>query len=277
MAISRIETFINTILKSKNVVADCAFEVEYLRSNYELTSARRALTNYRNAVKNTDLNQNRKDEILRCLVLSEAENAFLKNAKDLQINKDQSKLKPIYNVDKYINIATNLLNESSYILRVLGLCALTGRRAAEIGSSAKFEVVNGDPLCVLFDGQLKGRDRNDLTQYKIPVLADSALIVSCINSIRNDKPLFINNPEKFHNAASKELNLRCKKFFNFVTDGDLKVKDLRSIYGELSYMFHDDRSIAKTKFIAGVLGHGELDLNTVMSYLDFYIADQNYI
>jgi integrase len=173
-------------------------------------------------------------------------------------------------------VAMTLLNESSYLAQAVGLCALTGRRAAEIGATAKFELIEGDTTKVLFSGQLKTKDRIDISSFIIPVLGDAEKIVSTLNSIRAKKPEFINNPAMFHDAASKELNRRVKRFFPFVSDTLLSVKDLRSIYGELNFYFEDNRTIAKSKYISSILGHTEDDITTGQSYLDFYICDENY-
>ena len=279
MAISRIEWFLHTI---KNTPADkipqvCTTELEYLRANYEPSSMRRALTNYRNGVKNHIGNDQLESIILKCLVMTENECLALATAKEKQLSNDLLHLRPLNEIDRYIQTAVDLLTASSYQLRVLALCALTGRRAAEIGCTAKFERIEGDPLNVLFTGQLKTKGRGNLDAFKIPVFTDSAKIIKSLKTIRSEKPQFINAPEKFHNAASKPLNVYCKKTFSFVTDSEIKVKDLRSIYGELSYMFNDDPTIAKQKYMSQVLGHALDDNATGTSYIDFYIADQNYI
>ena len=279
MAISRIEWFLSTI---KNTPTDqvekiCANELDYLRVNYEPSSMRRALTNYRNGVKNHIGDDQLKTITLKFLVLNESESIALAAAKEKQLSNDLLNLRPLYEIDQYIQTASDLLTATSYQLRTLALCALTGRRAAEIGCTAKFEPIKGDPLNVMFTGQLKTKGRGNLEAYKIPVFTDSVKIIESLETIRVDKPQFINEPEKFHNTASKELNKHCKKHFSFVTDSELKVKDQRSIYGELAFMFLDDPTIAKQKYMSLILGHGADDNATGTSYIDFYIADDNYI
>lgn len=279
MAISRIEWFLHAIKTARvdHIPQICTNELDYLRANYEPSSMRRALTNYRNGVKNNVENNQLQSIVLKCLVLSENESFELATAKEKQLSNDLLHLRPLNEIDRYIQTAVDLLTASSYQLRVIGLCALTGRRAAEIGCTAKFEVIKDDPLQVLFTGQLKTKGRGVLDAYTIPVFTDSAKIIKTIQTIRSEKPQFINAPEKFHDIASKELNRHCKKHFSFVTDSVIKVKDLRSIYGELSYMFNDDPTIAKQKYMSQVLGHAADDNATGTSYIDFYISDRNYI
>lgn len=278
MAISRIEVFTRKIQLSEqfNIAKECGSELKYLRANYETSSMRRALTNYRNAIKKSDLNDDQKYTVLKHLVLSLEEKDALSKAEAMQVSNDMRNLRPVYEVDKYIDVAISLLAESSYLAQATGLCALTGRRAAEIGATGKFELIEGDTTHVLFSGQLKTKNRVDIAPYVIPVLGDAEKIVSTLNAIRAKKPNFINDPEKFHDAASKELNRRVKRFFPFVSDTPLAIKDLRSIYGELNFYFEDNRTIAKSKYISSILGHTEDDITTGQSYLDFYICDENY-
>lgn len=280
MGISRIEWFVNAVKPQNNLnvmAAICDDEMLYLRGNYETSSMRRALTNYRNAVKNAGLDTEKTKTVLDRLILSNAEKGKLIDSKNKEISATHSKLRPIYEIDTYIDVANGLLDDSGYLLQIVGLCALTGRRAAEIGCTATFEVIENDPTKILFSGQLKTKGRGELDAYTIPVLGDSAKIVETLQTIREKKAVYINEPEKFHNAASKELNRRVKKLFPFVSDDRLSVKDLRAIYAELNYMFNDDPTITKNSYMASVLGHGVDDLTTVNSYLDFYIADENYI
>ena len=279
MAISRIKWFLHVLKSARDnqIQLVCKNELEYLRANYEPSSMRRALTNYRNGVKNNIENEQIKTIVLKYLVLSESESLALAMAKEKQLSNDLLHLRPLNNIDRYIQTAVDLLTAQSYQLRVLALCALTGRRAAEIGCTAKFEAIKDDTLNVLFTGQLKTKGRGELDAFKIPVFTDSDKIIKTIQTIRAEKPHFINETEKFHNTASKELNRQCKKQFSFVTNSEIKVKDLRSIYGELAYMFNDDPTIAKQKYMSQVLGHAADDNATGTSYIDFYIADENYI
>lgn len=278
MGISRPDVFIRNVLAAKpnQVTRLCNSEMKYLRTNYEISSLRRAITNYRNEIKKSELSDEVKKVVYKKINTSFDEKETLKKAESAQVTNDMLKLQPIYDVDKYIDVACMLLDETSYLAQAVGLCALTGRRAAEIGATGKFELIEGETTKVLFSGQLKTKDRVDIAPYVIPVLGDAEKIISTLNAIRAKKPDFINDQIKFHDAASKELNKRVKRFFPFVSNAPLSIKDLRSIYGELNYFFADNRTIAKSKYISSILGHTEDDITTGQSYLDFYIEDENY-
>ena len=278
MAISRIDVFIRNAHQTTtphDVQKACVAELKYLRANYQPFSLRRALTNYRNAIKKENFEDNKQSTLLKSLVMTLDEKAAMSKKEYEQVSNDLNNLRPIHEIDKYIDVATTLLSDNSYLIQVVGLCALTGRRSAEIGCTAKFELCK-DENKLLFSGQLKTKDRGDLPAYEIPVLCEPSKIIETIEALRAKKPQFINDTVKFHDAASKELNRRVKRFFPFVSDAPLSTKDLRSIYGELNFMFEDNPTIAKSKYISNILGHSEDDITTGQSYLDFYIEDENY-
>jgi len=274
MGIQRIEYFLDQIKTTPNdgLFDVCTIEVEYLRTNYSLSAFRRALTSYRWAIRQM-LDETQVDEIVGYMTLSKDESGELSMAKEKQISKDLLNQRPINDIDVFIMKASALLDSSSQHDKVIGLAALTGRRMAEIGCTAKFERVLGDDTSVLFTGQLKMKGRSDQSAYKIPVLGNVDKIIKTLALVHEAKPVYLDNTIRFHNACSKELGRKTKKLFEGVSDSPLSPKDLRSIYAEISYALEDDKRVAKQKFFSQVLGHGEDDNSTGVSYLDFYIVD----
>ena len=274
MGIQRIEYFLDQIKTAPNdgLFDVCTVEVEYLRTNYSLSAFRRALTSYRWAIRQM-LDETQVDEVVGYMTLSKDESSELAMAKEKQISKDLLNQRPINDIDVFIMKASALLDSSSQHDKVIGLAALTGRRMAEIGCTAKFERVLGDDTSVLFTGQLKMKGRSDQSAYKIPVLGNVDKIIKTLALVHEAKPVYLDNTIRFHNACSKELGRKTKKLFEGVSDSPLSPKDLRSIYAEISYALEDDKRVAKQKFFSQVLGHGEDDNSTGVSYLDFYIVD----
>lgn len=280
MGISRIDDFIATVTKTPEIELEsaCIHELNYLRRHYEPSSMRRAVTNYRNAVRKVGFEPKKESVILKKLVLSEVEKILLANQKSEQLTHDLTTLRPLRHIDEMVQLATDLLAENSYLKQVTALCLLTGRRSAEIACTAHFEPVENDPFKVMFTGQLKTKGRGDLPAFEIPVLCESYKIIEALNALRLKKPQYVNEPEKFHKSLSKDLGSRAKRFFNFVTEeSNITIKDLRSIYAEICFFLADNRTIAKPKYMSMILGHGENDNETGLSYVDFYIDDQNYI
>lgn len=274
MGIQRIEYFLDQVKNAPvgAIVGVCDEEVAYLRSQYELSSLRRALSFYRRAVKDS-VPENEVDTILDHLTLTKKESVELNLKKEQQISGDLLNQRPINDIDVHIMTATKLLDGTSIHDKIIGLSALTGRRMAEIGCTAKFEKIHGDDEHVMFTGQLKMKGRADQSSYAIPVLGNVDKLIKTLAAIRELKPVYIDNPTRFHNACSKNLGQKTKKYFTATSNAPLMPKDLRSIYAEISYQYLDDKRLAKQKFFSQVLGHGEDDNSTGVSYLDFYIVD----
>ena len=180
----------------------------------------------------------------------------------------------ILNVERFVSIGEELLDAHSYLARILGVCALTGRRTVEIGTTAVFEWVG--PNHVRFTGQAKTRDRADVHPYVIPTLTDAGKIIDTLASIRQDKPELVVHPELFHNRCVKDLHTRAKVFGEVFSDGQAKPKDLRPAWAEIVWLLFDERQTGKALFLSRMLGHGDQDLMTAQSYDDFLIRDPAY-
>lgn len=279
MGIQRIDYFLNQIKTASDEAIEgvCLNEVDYLRQNYNtITATRTALTDYRNAVKKSITDEVLRDRVCRGLKLTNDEALEAKLTEEKNLSGRLKTVRPIKDIDGFIEKGNELLDSSSYLSLVLGIAALTGRRVSEVACTAKFTRIEGRDDAVMFDGQIKVKGREDVGAYEIPVLGDPDRLINALAKIREAKPMFINDPDRFHNAASKELNKQIKKHFEFVSDGALSPKDLRAIYAEIVYLFSDVQTIAKPKFFSMMLGHTEDDNKTGVSYLGFYVADEGY-
>lgn len=190
------------------------------------------------------------------------------------LDAEQSR-RAIVGVDEFVTIGEQLLDGRSYLDRILGICALTGRRTIEVATSAHFEPINGNR--VFFTGQAKTRGRTDRVDgYPIPTLTDSARIVATLKTIREDRPDLVTNPELFHNRCAKDLHKRARVFAPCFNDKTAKPKDLRSAWAEICWLIHDERKSSKVLYMSRVLGHGEQDMVTALAYDDFTITDPEY-
>ena len=283
MAIARAEQFYDSIKyysNIKDVVKRTKQEVEYLNDKCgSIASLKRYFSIYRNYLR-TNIEEDQKvsnNSLLRLLLeelkLSDKQQREYKEAQRKEINNAQENLRKIYDVEQYLNISVGLLSSVSVYNRILGVSALTGRRVGEVACSAKLRLL--DNKTAIFEGQLKTRGRTNLKPYIIPVLYDCKTLVEALNSIRQSKPEFIDEPALFNSIASSKLSSKVKKHFLGIFEGEKKVKDLRAIYAELSYDNYVKNetgqyvTISKNKFFANVLGHSEDDIITCNSYLDF--------
>lgn len=287
MGIQRVDAFVAALQKARSEKAVQKIanqEYRYLCDSYDVLSSKRyAFTQYRKAVKSTFPTDD--DPIaqicLKTLRPSQDEATRYRQHQNEQVANEQRNLRPIRDVDGHITTCEDLLNGKSYYDLILGLAGLTGRRVSEIAITSRFDLRT--EMTVWFQGQLKTRGVTDRPEgYEIPTLTYAETVVAALARLREWKPELVAPAnatiekqvalsKRFHNRASTELCKRCRKTF-----GALKVKDLRPVYGELAYLFADDPTIAKKRYMSDILGHGLNDNATGESYLDFYIADPAY-
>jgi len=287
MGICQVENFYDSIRKRKTkdaVIQRAKQEVNYLqRQCGSVGSLKRYFSKYRNFLKE------KVDEkklvsgvpllglLLQTLRLNEEQQASFTKDQRQEISRGQGNLRKIYDVDKYLSVAVGLLDAISVYDRILGVAALTGRRVAEIGCTAKLARVEGDNFKAIFTGQLKTKARTDVVPYEIPLLHDYALLVRTLESVQEAKPQFANNPELFNATASGRLSEQVKKHFTGLFEGEPKTKDLRAIYALLAFKkFQIAEQLSKgyvtksiNKYFASILGHSIDDVVTCGSYIDF--------
>lgn len=284
MSICKVENFYDAIqryktLKDLNKRID--IEVNYLnKSCGSVASLKRYFTMYRNYLK-SKIQPSQKigsksllDLLLSRFALNIEQQQTFKNNHVLEISHAQKNLRKIYDIQKFIDTGVNLLSTVSIYDRILGLCALTGRRPAEIGCTAILKPTE-DKRLALFEGQLKVKDRDDIQPYIIPLLSDYEAINNTLLSIREQKPQFIDKPLLFNGIASKELGIRARKHFKDIVEGDIQVKNLRAIYATIAYDNYCKSSsvgyitVSMNSYFSKILGHGENDVVTCGSYIDF--------
>lgn len=284
MTISRVENFyirIKDMDSLKEIKKTALDELKYLNETCgSIGSLKTTLSIYRSYLsdhfgKKTVSKRRVSDFLLGILKLTKQQYIDYKLDYKEKVKVDNNNLRKIYDVDGYLDTAKSLLHAISYYDKILGLCALTGRRSAEIGCTASFS----DPQdnTAMFDGQLKTKDRKDIVPFEIPILVNFHDLNKSLASVREEKPIFINNPPKFNKIASKELGIRARKHFSHYIEGRLKVKDLRAIYATIAYdnyllsCTNDFATMSHNAFFSRILGHHEYDLNTCNSYTDFCI------
>ena len=270
MAINRIEEFVSSISnqsEEKTIETLCLSELDYLRSELALTSVKRAVTRYRNAIKgisDTHLG-------LKYFKLTRDEQASVKAATRSQVYSDHTNLRPI-DPDELILKACELLKSESYLNLALGLMLLTGRRSTEILKTGEMTMTSEDS--VIFAGQLKtkGSDNAQTLPYEIPVLTNSQTIVNALAKLRHLRDFSNLTNDAVHSRANKSLSEAVKRYFTDLIPS-VKLKDLRSAYATICHDLYCPNQISQTAYFAMVLGHSKEDLTTAQSYQDFYIAE----
>ena len=266
MAVNRINEFLEAVKTSTDLKTLVATELEYLNNELTLSSKKRAITRYRNAIK-TALGID--SEVLKIFKLNLEEIKEFNHNKLIQKDHDHSNLKPLDPVTVVEKALEVLQTRGSYSKVAVAICLLTGRRSVEVLKTAKFTYISDDR--VLFEGQVKKGSLESIP-YEIPVLGDSTQIIEALGYVRSVAQFADLSNDAIHSRTNKTMNETAKKHFGGVVTG-VSVKALRSAYaGISSYWLKPDHQ-SKAKFMASILGHSELDLATAQSYEDFYIVD----
>lgn len=268
MPVERIEEFIGVLkrVKSEETIKElCTEELQYLGEDLVLTSKRRSITRYRNAIKELDPDHT----ALQFLKLGYHEVRSYKAGYRKQIKAEQSNLKPL-DADAMILKAEELLQSDSYIALALGLMLLSGRRSTEILKTATFQLAT--EYSVIFSGQLKTKDSdNAQTQpYEIPLLIEADRFLAAFNRLRQLKNLSSLSNDEVNKRCAKGLSEMVKKHFWALIPG-VSCKDLRAAYATISEALYNVETVSADVFFATVLGHSADDLNTAQSYKDFYL------
>jgi len=183
-------------------------------------------------------------------------------------------LRYINDVQGYIETAISLIQSKNFIDKVLGFAAITGRRVAEIGSTAEFELHT--PQHLIFKGQLKTKESKYYDSYVIPILMNTYDFITHFRFFREQYTKYLSNPEAFHNSCSKDLSFKVKVHFSKFVEGVITPKNLRAIYATLvSNEFNKNTRRTHQSYIADILGHSPDDLNTVNSYFVFKLNEED--
>jgi hypothetical protein len=319
MALSRELQFISQLtelLTENDIKVLCENELEYLRdklgiqpvfnhnglpvgTNKNSSILKTQITKYRNAIRdNIVLTDNNSDSIikngeyvrihkaLRYFNLADYEKM---NVAQQKINKTTSDKSDLISFEgqAYINKSLELLDSESYISRLTGLLALTGRRHSEIMQTANFKDtglscvyiphnlsqikkgrIEDTVYHLLFEGQVKTTFKGEVktsdkfglfihkdVPYKIPLLCEKELILESIQWLRINKP----NPISELVKGSKELGLKVRKEYSDILPiRDLKPHTLRSAYCSCIWALYEKSSetrITQDLFFNMITGH----------------------
>ena len=266
----RINLFVNKLSKlstTKEMISLCVSERESLKEKYTIGTVRAYMTDYRKAIKDKFGNRT---NLLKHLRISRRENNSIERKQNKKVVAQNKNLTKIENPEQLIKIATDLLNESSYIKRALGLMLLTGRRATEILKTGKLVKHKNRAYESVFTGQLKTKGI-EMKPYPIFTLIDSVIVNKALRKLRKDKDFTQKTTTQVNKTASKELNLLVKRYFGDVVSSDIKSHDLRKIYAAICVHLYKKPFESTNVFLGSILGHSPDDLNTAHTYNKYYL------
>lgn len=241
------------------------------RVKFTVSAIRRAITDYRNAIREALGNNHHALSVMR-LSVDDAESLrvdYLETISETHTNLRQ------VDCQELAEIATALVSDpaSKKPMEVAaGLLLLTGRRVTEVLKTGVF-TAGPKKRTLTFAGQLKkekaGSEPIETPPYVIPVLCDPKLILAAIEWLRRAAPCGDITERGVNDRYSKVINAAVKTHFTDAKKGALMPKDLRAIYATTAYGWYAPTTISMNAYFARILGHAELDLATSLSYVKF--------
>ncbi|MBL4544006.1 MAG: hypothetical protein JKP97_19920 [Rhodobacteraceae bacterium] len=183
-----------------------------------------------------------------------------------------------------------MLEDDDMELRALAIMALTGRRFAEVLQAGEFEpfVEHSSSGTVRqkwllkFSGQLKTKSGPETMfgkSYAIPTLAPARDVLSAFRGMRASAAgrIWKSAPERqlsttFNPDFNRKLRT-CPAAKFWPKDQPLSLKELRALYAEIAYVNFAPRT-TRAPFYARILGHGDEDLTTALSYMRYSLSRQ---
>ena len=190
---------------------------------------------------------------------------------------------------------TRLLRSREPVALAAGLLCVTGRRPYEVfctGDMAPATIPGGarraaSRWSVMFDGQAKTKNRPGTRQaaYEIPVLAEARLVLAAFEELRaspeGQEWAGLDNREfsRLTTGSGADERIALAETVEGVFGGlwpeenRLTPRSLRALYAEVAYKHFGTPAVSKNSYFAAVLGHTMKDLETSLSYMDYYLGD----
>jgi hypothetical protein len=268
----RVEVFIDRLRDAgddrRRIYAVCRNEIRWLKTGYALTTARRSVTRYRDAIRAAY----GEDAIaLRHMRLSAQDQETVAEMQRAKTVADNLNLIPIDD-EAMVTKAEELLNSNHFLDLSIGIGLVTGRRKVEILNAGRFAPDAEDRAdYITFTGQAKTRGSVNamIVPYAIPTLVNAVDVLAAIDRLHVMRPdLRTDAYPKVDNSTKSDINIRVKKHFG----PDFSFKDLRSAYAAIAYAWFAPEEISQNAFYAKILGHAPGDITTALSYADYYVA-----
>jgi len=224
---------------------------------------------------------------LEVVGLSKQEYAEINDRKQGNVAKRNEQVQFLDDPDAIVARAVMLLEEPDWADVAAGLAVLTGRRSAELLSTARFEIKS--KWSVTFTGAVKRRREKGLA-FEIPTLTTAKRVVNAIEKLRRELPQAVNLPANEVNAKYGQAVARsCDRHFQDLVPtrpckDNLYTHLFRSVYACIATFWYCPPSVDATEFKAAIQGHfqildeenGELKRSLMASrhYSDYEIADK---
>lgn len=193
---------------------------------------------------------------------------------------------------------TRLLASRAPLDLAVGLLCVTGRRPYEVLCTGRFTpapMPGGAERArsrwsVLFTGQAKTKERPGTrygVAYTIPVLAEARAAIAALDALRASPEgrewdgLSNEGFSRLTNSVGVDRRIPLREavaaaFGDVWPAGDrLTPRSLRPLYAEVAYKHFAPKHVSKNSFFSAILGHTLKDLETSLSYMDYYLGEED--
>jgi hypothetical protein len=199
-----------------------------------------------------------------------------------------SRRRSINHPDKIVSEAVRLLKSPNWANMAAGLAVLTGRRVAEILSTAKFK--KRSQFSILFTGALKRRGEPVELTFEIPTLTTADHIITALSRLRAELPEAVHmSPSDINKKYESAVANVCDRTFAQLVparegQGNLYTHLFRAVYATIATFWYCPPSVNETEFKAAIQGHYSIretqddhlqrSLAASRHYSDYEISDQ---
>lgn len=197
--------------------------------------------------------------VLSYIGFSRDESIELNNIKQGRVADRNEDVQQLEQPDKIVAKAVRLLDSPEWADMAAGLAVLTGRRAAEVLSTAQFE--KASQWSVTFTGALKRRGESVTLSFEIPTLTTADRIIETLTKLRSALPEAIGLPPTEINKQYEPAMARAcdREFADLVParagKDNLYTHLFRAVYAAIATFWYCPPSVNETEFKAAIQGH----------------------
>lgn len=220
-------------------------------------SLRRPLSDTCNEIKNR-LSGLQRQFALQYMSFGSEKWTALNDASRARLEQRLEHQKLLMEPDKIVAVATGLLSSEKWPEICVGLAVVTGRRLVELLQIGQFEVRTA--YSMMFSGQAKRRDDDELPLYEIPTLCDSSLVLNAFNRLRlllDTTGLERREVSQRYGPAAREA---AREHFSTLIPAregkaDIINHTFRTVYSRIAVRYYAPPRIADVHYMATIQGH----------------------
>jgi Telomere resolvase len=249
----------------------------------KLTQQQRLMDMTRRAIKDALGNDHWSLDLVK---LSKQEYTEINDLKQARVADRNEQVQFLDRPEDIVSRAVELIGRPDWASVAAGLAVLTGRRCAELLSTASFEVKS--KYSVTFTGALKRRGEKGLV-FEIPTLTSAERVVDAIARLRIELPQAISISARDVNAKyGQSVAKACDRYFQDLVptrpgSDSLYTHLFRSVYACIATFWYCPTTVNETEFKAAIQGHFQIldednpqlrrSLAASRHYSDYEIAD----